>query len=253
MRPASNPSQDLLRGTGIGVQLDCDGFEERIHDLLDARESLEDDPLLQRHLDDCRICDIVLQEFLDVDDSMKLLQGDVAAILARVDSREKERSRKWRWVTLVGSTAALLLLGLAFFPDRSGPSSSSAQLVPKSVTAARPAATDSVVPGGEMGVDASNDPGWFESFSPMKSVTNSISMELPDVAIGEQLINQVGNQLTPLQSVWGMADEIPGVIPMQGTVNATLKIIQEFSRPREPARDPDLGRRIRHWHLLAAV
>lgn len=217
---------------------DCTSFEDRIHCLLDDRLTLAGDEILVNHASQCSDCARLLNDYETVNDSVKLLPEEIEKILSEAkefDVTNGLGSFASRHVGLIASLAALILIAVGLFnvfdadrpvaaPPMASNSASMSKVRTVPFVASRPTPRRKTP-------DTS-------PFSPNFSVENSISMvSFPTMPSWDE----VSKRLDQLEPVLNYSSEIPGIRPMQGSLNATLKLLKESFSKSDQESDPDLG------------
>ena len=238
----------------------CDRFEEQVQSLMDRRVLLKDDPQLQRHTDECESCRRLLENFLAFELTLnKVFPADrvgVADELFSVDgsvSRESDGSgivnrpaeldsfafrasgknkRAARWGAVVSVLAAAVVLFL---------------LVPNWL----------VGEGSVAGIDSGDVVVALDSGS-LKAVSNrKQSEEIQLSSTSESGVNRFGMLRTlpvSLRNAYGYAAELPGVRPLECSVNVTIEMLQRsfdrFSGDKQiDEENPDLGYFDHAWQI----
>lgn len=242
--------------------LDCESFEDRIHQILDDRLTLTGDWLLMDHAAQCEPCTEKLLDYDSVDDSMKMLKPDIDRILAEA---EKQRPKTFadNPLALLASLAALFLICVTAFyglNSDSGIQSANRPNHPEVRAKITSAAKKKAVPaysGSTLAVTSQVKPKLTRvkhratpdtsPFSPNFNVRKQI--QLPRIPNA----NEVTKRLEPLEPVFNYSAEIPGLRTLQCSLNITIELLrQSFSKPQVGEKTPDLGFWIES-DLLAAV
>ncbi len=97
--------------------LDCESFENRLHQLMDQRESLTRDRLLMEHASQCAPCDEMLSDYHCVDDSIKLLKEDIAEILENAQNKQTSQqfSYTFRPMNFLVALSAIVVFCIGVF------------------------------------------------------------------------------------------------------------------------------------------
>lgn len=232
--------------------LDCALFEERIHRILDDRLTVTGDDLLMAHASECEPCARLLNDYESVEDSVKFLPGEIDKILGAQQEFSVTRGLGFvtssRHFSLIASLAALIVICVGVinsFDTRH--QSRSSRLADSTVNGSSPEFSPrpvDVVPAKTRRKTPDTSP-----FSQNFSVANSITLiSLPEVPSWDD----VSRKLDPLEPVITYSAEIPGVRPMQCSLNATLELLKRSFSKSEPEIDPDLGFSIDSRMLAAA-
>lgn len=211
------------------TSLSCEDFEDRVNELLDQRVSPRKDSLIQRHADNCPPCREIMQAYLTVDDSMKLLKADIESMLRESQGRDcPRRSQISRVTAIVASAALIVLLGLGWgqLTRSANPSIAQADLV-LPAPLFQPVQPESNVGGTAV------------------TVSNEFAGKLPT-----DEFRTIAHQLAPIIRY---SSSLPGVRPMSGTVNIAIEYLIRTLERQQPKVDPDLGQTFDHRQLLAAV
>ncbi|MFK7770305.1 MAG: hypothetical protein AB8B55_24050 [Mariniblastus sp.] len=134
---SQKPSQDPINAS----PLDCESFENRVHQLLDQRGSLTNDQQLMAHASHCAPCDEMLTDYRSVDDSVKLLKEDITAILAQAGKKQAGQSSfsfSARPINILVALSAMLIFGIGVFHLFSAPQSSSPSFLASNVPSQLP-------------------------------------------------------------------------------------------------------------------
>ncbi len=212
------------------TSLSCEGFEDRVNELLDQRVSPRKDALIQRHSDDCPPCREIMQAYLTVDDSMKLLKADIESILQESQGRDcPRRSQISRVTAIVASAALIVLLGLGWgqLTQSANPSIAQADLVLPAPLIQPVRQPESTIGGGAV------------------TVREEFAGKLPT-----EEFRTIADQLVP---IFRYSSSLPGVRPMSGTFNIAIEYLIRTLERQHPKVDPDLGQTFDHLELLAAV
>jgi len=231
--------------------LDCTSFEDRIHRILDDRLTLTGDELLIRHASECASCAQVLNDYDSIDDSVKLLPDEIDKILndaKEFDVTNGMGSFASRHFGLIASLAALVVIGIGLFNIMN---SDQTEFTPR--VASNPSSTygstrmlpivkNSITKTSRKTPDSS-------PFSRNFKLPNTIpSINLPTVPNWDE----VYQTLDPLEPVLTYSPELPGIRPMQCSLNATLQLLKQSFSKSEQKTEPDLGFSIDSQFLAAA-
>ncbi|MEL7498795.1 MAG: zf-HC2 domain-containing protein [Planctomycetota bacterium] len=232
----------------LDVDVSCDNFELRVNEALDRRVSPKSDARLAEHAKSCPGCRLVLHEYVSVDDSLRLLKGDIDSILAKHDSHaEKPDHRRLRSIIWVAASALLLLFCLGLMPGNARQPNVS--MLSANVHSIEP-------PVKQVNAASSNA---NETKTEANNPATTKRDTYPDSAIqktpgiGHSALDtswqNIRSQLGQLEPVLRYSSEFPNVYPVAGTVNITIELIrktlsrkQGLLNPREQSTlDPDLG------------
>jgi hypothetical protein len=215
--------------------IDCRDFEDRIHQILDDRLTLPGDDLLMAHVAKCAKCELILNDYDSVDDSIKLLPDDLANILKNADRTEPApfASKTLAWAAAL---AAVIVISLNVFNSVSSnvPSTASNAPTEPAPLAIVPKAPKAVAPSPRITPDTS-------PFSRNFSVANSMPM-IPSVPSW----GDISKSLDPLEPtvidpVLSYSSKIPAVRPVHCSFNATISVLKKsLSKPKR-SKKPDLG------------
>lgn len=218
--------------------LNCESFEDRIHQILDDRLTLTGDPLLVEHAAHCQPCENMLHEYDAVDDSIKILKEDMDLILGSIDTPNRKRSLAQRPMALIATLAAALLVCFSTFhmfndgAENARPTRPNviAKVVPKkkkaSVTIGNSLAAANIKPTYRPTPDTS-------PFSPNFSVARNIP-RIPSASNW----NEVTSKIEP---VLNYSSELPGVRATHCSIKVTIELfLKSFEKPNRE-QQPDLG------------
>lgn len=236
----NNSSHFTQGAVQFDLQIGCEGFEAELNEALDRRQDPSTNARLMGHIEDCADCHQLMDEYVLVDDSMKLLKGEVAEILARTAARSKAQSR----LKLISglSLAMLVLLGcLALLPKILSSQPEAITIAELSnaemVSVAHPAAeAEPIVKAKPAEVVVSVASEKFEATEKSSSVPmEPVDMDLKAAMSGD--INALGQQVDLEPGTWDLIttqfqqlepvirySELPG--PMRGTVSITWELIK---------------------------
>ena len=234
--------------------MQCHEFDERLHRLLDDRQSPQRDGALLAHAQYCASCREVLraQESLlrhfgrnctpqppPGFPSRFLERADVAATLAR---REKP-SRRWLLVATIGATAALALMAVTLAmlarPPRPG-------TLPTVVDIERRALEPANEPGSGLAADEPSRPQIEQPRNSSSPVPQQlVAADKTDATLDSQSIEQYGQVLQSIASRVPEAvdrlDEVeqatPGLRPVRASFTLAIGTIRRTIPPR-PKRAP---------------
>jgi hypothetical protein len=213
--------------------------------------TLSGDQLLTAHAAKCANCARLLSEYESVEDSVKLLPDEIEKILSEArefDVTNGLSSLVSRHFALIASLAALLVIGFGFFDMLdSGP----AEIARQEASSVSPMILNTQpIPFVKSEVNKPPHKTLDTSpFSPNFSMANSITLiSLPSVPSWDD----VSKKLDPLEPVIIYSAEIPGIRPMQCSLNATLQLLKKSFSKSEPEIDPDLGFSAEQQMLVAA-
>lgn len=256
------------------VEVSCENFELQINEALDRRESPRNHARLMEHAADCSACEQVLHEYVSVDDSLKLLKGEIEEILARGPD-QPQRHARFKTIAAIGAAALLLLISLRFIPGQSinpnvafvAPPVSDPLLedVVEQMVKSHAEFDGSVEPIDGTMAGSTQHVGFASNLamaSFKKDLRSALALEMAalnmsiDEAAWEAFFADNFDQLAPMIRY---SSVIPGVRPMQGTVNMTLEFIRRAmaspsdTGPQVLEVDPDLGRLYLRRGMLSAA
>lgn len=226
-------------------ELNCETFEDRIHQILDDRLTLTGDPLLMDHASQCAPCESILLEYDAVDDSMKILKEDMNEILSRVDSRNQKRSFTQRPLAVLGTLAAALLVFVSAFntlqpKTNNNPTPISPKSVAKKVSTLKPAPLSGTLSIGAikpMTTRVYRPTPDTSPFSPNFKVANTI----PRIPTAENW-SEVTSKLETLEPVLTYSKELPGVQVTKCSIAVTIELLRKSLTTKPPTtKKPDLG------------
>ena len=244
MNHGSKPEADtVFRAAGnspVANGVTCATFEDRIHDVLDQRQSPGEDRDLLRHAAHCQECDHVLQEYVSVDDSMKLLKGQLDSLLP---SQSQVRRGPWRpLITILATAAAVLLLlglsGMLKFPGQSTPINESVSVAP-GLPADAPGSTP---PSAEYSSPEDEDIDSPFQFLPSTTTVVSYITGWRQSSWDIPRADEVQERINDLPPVLRWSNEIPGVRPFRGTLSVTLELLRQTLFGTTQDAEPNLGR-----------
>ena len=222
----------------------CDRFEERVQSLMDQRVLLKDDPQLQSHAQGCESCSGLLESFLALEVALNQVfpasGAGIAAEVFAVDGKGtlerpsdldsfvyrtsgNKRKRTGRWGVAVSALAAAVVLFL---------------LVPNWLAGERSIA------GGDSAEIVALDSAAMEAVDPPKQYEKTQLSILPENAVNR--FEMVSSLPVSLRNAYGYAVELPGVRPLECSVNVTIEMLQRsfgrFSGEKQIEEEkPDLG------------
>ena len=244
--------------------IDCETFEDRVHQLLDQRQPLTNDKSLMVHASQCAPCDEMLSDFHSVDDSIKLLKEDIAQILEQADAKREKTgfpSFAYRPINVLVALSAMVVFCVGVFhlfnPQDTTPNflvSKSVKSVPSVVV---PIKHDVVIPEivqnatteektklNDLIIRTANfrlvpDAIYFDSDF---SITSSFSVPktIPGFPSVPQVPTwrQISSQLEPLEPVLMRSSQLPGFGPVSYSFNTTINLLkQSFSKNDEGNQD----------------
>lgn len=235
--------------------VDCQGFENRVNDLLDQRKLPQDDQLLSEHADDCPECFQLLHEYVSVNDSLKLLKEDIAALMdsgGRPEVSPATRKTTWRVIGLI--TAVALMVFGAWWLD-AGPGHWQQENGSGIIAYATPANQDAEVAALLNEVPGLSAVGETRAGGRFVVPFTGMNLEIPKIhpVEFELPLNEFAGHLEQFRPyVMEYSSGIHGVVPgSAGTLNMTWAILKTISERgsaktndrRKLIPDPDLG-----WH-----
>jgi len=226
--------------------LNCETFEDRIHQILDDRLTLTGDALLMEHAAQCELCEDKLLDYDSVGDSIKLLKEDIDLILGKVDQPLRKPLTD-RPIALIASLAAAFLICVATFqglaPDQS--SQNARRMVAPTLSNAHPS-----IPSANSSLSAINPRITPDAKTPAKrratpntspfSKNFSVASTIPRIPTVSNW-QDVSRQLESFEPVLNYSAEIPGVRAMQTSINMTIEMLRQSLSNSETDLDPDLG------------
>lgn len=208
--------------------LDCFSFDCRVQDLMDERIELRTDLPLQNHAAECESCRSLLSSFESlesalgaafpfnaVEDESKELDSFASP---RISDHQKTVA-SWGIAGAVLAMAAMLLLMLQ-------PVSESFRTDDLAELSLPPATAPSAEPGATEPNLLADDSSEFEPSDINSAVYHSIP--------------------TSLRNAYQYAVELPGIRPIECSINVTLDVLQKslgpFPTPKPGDLEPDLGK-----------
>ncbi len=234
----------------------CDLFEQRIQWLFDERLPLGNDSILVNHADQCVDCAHLLADY-------RLLASSLNLPTERSLMRRGSKSSRWtasqvspNFISLLICIAALLLVTVGLFvnkdrepgPDRSdlvainfSPVSAVAQSndarsnIP-TIQSVSAKFRDSDVLGNESIGESICD------YSPsLLGLARSTPRLVRSVSFRSNPLEKISTKLDPLNPYFRYSNELPGIRPLQNSVNIAVDLLQRsWSKPVK--LQPDLGR-----------
>ena len=222
--------------------LNCESFEDRIHQILDDRLTLTGDSLLMDHAAHCQPCENKLHEYDAVEDSIKILKDDMDKILSGIDAKNRKRSITQRPLALLTTMAAALLVCVSAFhwlapePDNSN-HRGFAKRVPTKQLSPAPRLMGSSLAAIEM-KQKPTKPVYRPTpdtspFSPNFSVAQAIP-RIPTVSNWTDVTNRI-------EPVLNYSSEFLGVRATQCSIKVTIELFRKSLEKPEPNTRPDLG------------
>ena len=226
--------------------LNCDEFEDRIHQILDDRLTLTGDDLLMDHASYCAKCERLLDAYDCINATLWLLPSNISDNLdhqKNCHSGVRHHAIVDRPIPIVASLAALLVIALTVFPRLSDLHDGASQhAVMSTAPTTQPGFSPSIAKHG-----LNSGPAMIRQhqtapdtspFNPSYSVATSIpTMKLPGVPSWED----ISGRFEPLEPVLTYSARIPTVHPVYCSLNATIDFLRRsFSKFAQESK-PDLG------------
>lgn len=244
---------------------ECDLFEFRIHELMDARQPLSTDGELEIHADSCDECFKLLAEFVELESALTELKPEgrnsipMASSIAAPHTSTTGHDSFWnqpagRAFAVMATIAAVLLMSTLLASNLANDRNSHASQDYRSPT-------PTVAPmGATFGIA---DAPLISGLSPNAAGPSSSAAEIdyheaipaipPNgildqhsqpilIAWGVRNLNGVSESLEPLIDYYSYSSELPGVRPLQCSLSITIDLLQK-SLPwdwQSPSA-PDLG------------
>ncbi len=239
--------------------IDCRNFEDRIHQILDDRLTLTGDDLLMAHVANCADCEKIFNDYDSVDDSIKLLPGDLAHILNKAEQPTPAPFAS-RTMVLAASLAAMVVISLNIFNAISTINVSETAQTDSQIAAAPYLANAPKGISNDLAIATpitSNNVRMTPDSSPFSrnfSMVQSMPM-IPAVPSWRDISRSLDPlEPTVIDPVLSYSSKIPAVRPVHCSVNATISVLRhsfEESKSNKK-RKPDLGLTI-DPRMLAAV
>lgn len=253
-------NQNSVSNHSVNHSANCERVEDRIHELMDHRQSLLSDRLVRDHVSHCDRCAELVVDFGALNDSLSQIPIETLHRLSGIQDAEPhyEKSAPVRLhpLTFIASLACIMLVMLT----------SGIWFV------GQPAATVSIVEVDHLDhLDPEVEPD-VETFEVSTLEPTDVVDDVPEVAIPQSdrqglafltrvhktpvptdLLNasnllNLGGNVEPYQDYIDMTAGLPGIRPVSKSVNATLHLIKTFSsqpqqkkRPESRSDAPDLG------------
>ena len=232
----------------------CDLFEQRIQWLFDERLPLRDDSKLLDHADKCVDCAHLLADY-------RLLASGLNLPIKQSFMRRCLKSSRWSAIRVSPNSvsrlvciAALLLVAVGLFVDRSREtdrsdlvainfSPASAVAVPNdassilhTIQSVSAKFRDSDVLNNELASESIYD------YPPsLLGLARSTPRLVRSVSFRSNPLEKISTKLDPLNPYFRYSAELPGVRPLQSSVNIAVDLLQRcWSKPAK--LQPDLGR-----------
>lgn len=223
-------------------KVNCHNFEAMIHETLDQRDSLENNPALKEHARECLPCLSTLRDYVSVEKTLSHLVGQ--ANQAAPITQQSLRHGRFGTLGLLASLAAGLLICINI-ANRSGESPqfpnlvqnaepdpespfvndgnlSSARRAQEPNTLADNSATAASTP--QMSLD-----GFAASTKPATNPLFTFHTKTPQIRMVSW--ERITEKLDPLTPYYQYSAEIPGVRPLHSGLNATVELIQKSLSP----------------------
>ncbi|MDG1873798.1 MAG: hypothetical protein P8J27_07790 [Mariniblastus sp.] len=219
-------------------QLNCETFEDRIHQILDDRLILTSDAPLMEHAAYCKSCEDKLIDFDSVDDSIKLLKDDIEQIFSQFEEPQRQRLTD-RPIALLASLAAVLLVCIAAvkgFNTTPSIQPTTNYSVSKTVLNNYPA--ESSLPAAAPRMTPIAQTVWrvtpdTSPFSRNFNVANNFP-RIPPAYFWQDFSRQ-------FKPVLSYSSEIPGIHTMRASITLTLELLRQSLSNSGTGPDPDLG------------
>ena len=227
--------------------LNCDKFEDRIHQILDDRLPLTADELLMDHASYCAKCERLLKAYSCIGVSLKLLPITICDNLHHhgINRRGGVRHRAiaYRPIVITASMTALLVISLNLFQKLNDSTVGDSQYASISIATTTQTASSPPIATSDRDPDPVMIPRRrpvpdTSPFNPSFSVAHSIpTMALPGVPSWED----ISGRLEPLEPVLTYSARIPAVHPVYCSLNATIGFLRRSFSKSSQESEPDLG------------
>ena len=218
----------------------CDAIEQRIHQLLDSRQSLLADPQISAHIARCECCAETVSDYETLEDSFFHVPLNHSGPALEPDCCHGFKE-KYQPIAFVVSVACVLLVMLGSIR----------------ISSQQPSVADSNPPmagASLVAMEPSSDASSTVSF-PEINQPERLSLD-PSILIQPSLnLDQLASSIQPLQqsylgSCLQLSADLPGIRPVSHSVHATYQLLRgsfEYDKPAAKTGDsdnPDLGKMI---------
>ena len=232
--------------------LNCETFEDRIHQILDDRLMLTGDSALMEHAARCASCESVLYDYDAVEDSITIFKDDINAILDRVEQQPRRRSIAQRPLVMLATLAAGLLVCLFAYqqlPEKQNTSFRPiASKVKRSESRKTKVAIKTISPRtssvnrSSLAVANAKQTRYYRptpDTSPF-SRNFSVSKSLPRIPSSTNW-SDMTDKLAPLEPVLNYSSELFGVRATQCSIAVTFELLRQSLNKHSLVNEPDLG------------
>lgn len=204
-------------------KISCEGFENRIQDLMDQRIALADDQDLNLHANQCPQCRSVLSNFSSLEKVLFSAFAEQESLSGLPDHRTTHGIAAWSISGAMMAIAAVLALIIIPTLNR---------------------------PAGNMITVAQNDSAIADHVN-LPDLENSPEADIEIKAPVHPSVTLVSYDLPPtLKNAYHYAAELPGIRPIECSLNVTIEVLQNswktLPAPKQNEESPDLG----HSHFL---
>ena len=225
----------------------CECIEDRIHELMDLRQSLLSDPMIRKHITVCDSCAELVVDFGALDESLSQIPLETLHRLSGLQTVDPASKKRYRLhpISFITSVACLMLVMLTsgiWFSDESQDDAP----VLSEVASFESATLNSVATLDPIDLDAVVEHEMENShlvFAPVAPHKTTPSIDL----INAVSLEQFNEGVEPFQDYIGMTADLPGIRTVTKSVNVTYQIFRVISekppvnKSDEAASAPDVG------------
>lgn len=206
-------------------EISCATFETRINDLLDARRDPAADETLIRHADHCAACQAVFADYLALDDSLSNIVWDAKTLERLAAPTAAVRPYRLWWSAALAATL-LIAFNSIFGSSPWGDNNATAS---KQVSAKAQKPPIVAVPQSDR--------------QPQQRLGNdSIAKPLVGSGLTPVSWNELSQRLQPvLNPYYQFSAELPGIRPIQSSLNLTIDWVQEKILKQSAGRQQKQG------------
>ncbi|MEM7457394.1 MAG: hypothetical protein AAF456_23870 [Planctomycetota bacterium] len=220
----------------------CQEFEQRIHELMDRRQSISEDSALASHASQCVVCSALLRDYANLEKLFEKGDHDIGYFdsgnyPAYVDPgpvvREKTPfvlHRLAPWSALVSMIMVAVTAGLFMNHTPAGPTLADGGHVSSTVE------DDSDQSALELIAERPESDEFYAAV--VSFVGMSPKLETPDRHI--RALSELSNEIQSFDAVYRLSGELPGIRPINVTwnlINESLSGSPESDEPASPEPD----------------
>lgn len=252
------------------LRIDCDQFEQAVQARLDARLSLQSDPILVEHALECEACRESFDEFVQLEAGLVAWSSPAAQVVRETESAIPVRLSHGRFGGwgLVASIAAVLLVCLMVSTERNPDSpvamgtdqapavthSRTADLaipspIPSQVASPNQPLNPAAAPSVAQAPMRDTAPGAFSPEPPQMSGWSGALAGLtpPPALFQPSSFRNVSYRLSESlirSPYYRLPAQLPGVRPLESSLRLTVDLLEQTFQDTSPSElpvEPDLG------------